>query len=112
VTGLLPSSAGAKKSSKEIAVHSADGGGMPKQAGNGREGGRIMRCGECSGSGACDPCDGYGTWPESCPNAGDGPECEICDGTGRCPECAGTGETRTTASNSDHSGTAAEMSTR
>jgi len=51
-----------------------------------------MRCGECSGSGGCDPCDGYGTYPDSFPNAGDGPECDICDGTGRCPECQGTGE--------------------
>jgi hypothetical protein len=55
--------------------------------------GRIMRCGECSGSGACDPCDGYGTYPDSSQNAGDGPECEICAATGRCPDCGGTGET-------------------
>ena len=41
-----------------------------------------MRCGECSGSGACDACDGYGTYPDSSPNAGDGPECEICEMTG------------------------------
>ena len=62
-----------------------------------------MRCGECSGSGACDPCDGYGTYPDSSPNAGDGPECEICDGTGRCPECDGTGETNNHNSNSNDS---------
>jgi hypothetical protein len=52
-----------------------------------------MRCGNCNGSGACDPCDGYGTYPDSSPNAGDGPDCEICQGTGRCPECDGTGDT-------------------
>ena len=69
-----------------------------------------MRCGECSGSGGCDACDGYGTYPDSYPNAGDGPECEICDGTGRCPECGGTGEI-TLPSNTTISGIAAGMRT-
>ena len=50
-----------------------------------------MRCGECSGSGACDPCDGYGTFPESWPDTGDGGECTICSGSGVCPECYGDG---------------------
>ena len=70
-----------------------------------------MRCGTCSGSGACDPCDGYGTYPDSSPNAGDGPECEICDATGRCPECHGTGDTSTNhnSNTNDISGSAAGM---
>ncbi|GAA1187503.1 hypothetical protein GCM10009608_24050 [Pseudonocardia alaniniphila] len=51
-----------------------------------------MVCAECTGSGACDPCDGYGFFPDSFPNAGDGPECDVCEGTGTCPECFGTGE--------------------
>ena len=50
-----------------------------------------MRCELCNGSGACDPCDGYGTYPDSSPNAGDGPDCEICDSSGECPNCHGTG---------------------
>jgi hypothetical protein len=49
-------------------------------------------CEACSGSAACDPCDGYGFYPDSFPNAGDGPECDVCDGSGQCPECFGTGE--------------------
>lgn len=52
-----------------------------------------MTCDGCSGSGACDPCDGYGCWPDSFPNAGDGPECDRCAGDGTCPDCGGTGET-------------------
>jgi hypothetical protein len=69
-----------------------------------------MGCGNCNGSGACDPCDGYGTYPDSAPNAGDGPDCEICQGTGRCPECDGTGDTNTsTDSDSGGSGAVAEM---
>jgi hypothetical protein len=55
----------------------------------------MVRCGECSGSGACDPCDGYGYGPDSWPNAGDGTECGVCEGTGLCPECHGTGSTST-----------------
>ncbi len=70
-----------------------------------------MRCGECSGSGACDACDGYGTYPDSSPIAGDGPECEICAMTGRCPECGGTGDTTTHNNHiNSGSGAAAEMS--
>ena len=52
-----------------------------------------MICDFCSGSGACDPCDGYGSLPDSYPNAGDGTECYICDTTGICPVCTGTGTT-------------------
>ncbi len=51
-----------------------------------------MRCAGCSGSGSCDPCDGYGFLPDSFPNAGDGPECEVCTGDGVCAECCGTGD--------------------
>ncbi len=54
-----------------------------------------MRCDECNGSGACDPCDGYGTFPDSYTNAGDGQECNACAGSGTCPECGGIGETTT-----------------
>ena len=50
-----------------------------------------MICTDCSGSGACDPCDGYGTLPDSYPDAGDGTECGICRGDGICPDCLGTG---------------------
>jgi hypothetical protein len=55
--------------------------------------GDHMTCQECNGSGACDPCDGYGTYPDSFPNAGDGQDCDICSGSGNCPDCNGTGET-------------------
>ena len=48
-------------------------------------------CQGCHGSGACDPCDGYGFYPDSYPGAGDGPECEICESSGCCPDCRGTG---------------------
>ena len=50
-----------------------------------------MICTDCSGSGACDPCDGYGTLPDSYPDAGDGTECGICRGDGICPDGLGTG---------------------
>ena len=63
-------------------------------------------CQECHGSGACDPCDGYGSYPDSSPNAGDGPECDCCTGSGECPECHGTGTAETTT------GTAEDVSTR
>ena len=52
-----------------------------------------MICTECSGSGACDPCDGYGTLPDSSPNAGDGVDCTVCAGEGICPDCTGSGTT-------------------
>ncbi len=52
----------------------------------------ISECEMCSGSGACDPCQGYGVLSDSYPNAGDGPDCDACDGTGTCPNCAGTGD--------------------
>jgi hypothetical protein len=48
-------------------------------------------CQGCNGSGACDPCDGYGFYPDSYPGAGDGPECEYCAGSGDCPDCHGNG---------------------
>ena len=51
-----------------------------------------MKCDGCSGSGSCDPCDGYGYMPDSSPNAGDGADCEICETTGVCPDCDGTGD--------------------
>lgn len=51
-----------------------------------------MRCDECSGSGSCDFCDGYGCYPDSYPGAGDGPECDVCEGAGTCAECFGSGE--------------------
>jgi hypothetical protein len=44
-------------------------------------------CGECSGSRACDVCDGYGD--STC-----GIECTACGGSGVCPGCFGDGETR------------------
>ena len=50
-----------------------------------------MDCAGCSGSGSCDPCDGYGFYPDSSPGAGDGPDCEMCDSSGCCPDCHGTG---------------------
>ena len=43
-----------------------------------------VECEQCGGSGACDPCDGYGFYPDSYPGAGDGPECEFCTGSGEC----------------------------
>lgn len=52
-----------------------------------------MICDLCSGSGACDPCDGYGTFPDSYPNAGDGADCDICDTSGSCPNCTATSTT-------------------
>jgi hypothetical protein len=58
-----------------------------------------MICHGCSGSGACDPCDGYGTFPDSYPNAGDGVECEICTGDGVCVDCGGTSDTTTNETN-------------
>lgn len=64
---------------------------MP-EFGQGRK--RGMKCTECSGSGSCDGCDGYGCYPDSYPHAGDGPDCGICDGSGECVECGGTGTTR------------------
>ena len=61
-----------------------------------------MVCGFCSGSGACDPCDGYGTSPDSFPNAGDGADCGICGASGVCPACDGTGETDNDTSANDN----------
>ena len=56
-----------------------------------------QNCQECNGSGACDPCDGYGFYPDSYPGAGDGPECEFCAGSGICPDCQGEQITSTTS---------------
>lgn len=53
-----------------------------------------QRCSQCRGSGACDPCAGYGFYPDSYPGAGDGPECEYCAGSGDCLGCHGDGTTR------------------
>ena len=60
---------------------------------------KPQNCQECNGPGACDPCDGYGFYPDSYPGAGDGPECECCAGSGNCPECRGQGTTSTTTEN-------------
>ena len=67
---------------------------MPK-TGDQTEGLVDVNCEECNGSGACDPCDGYGFYPDSYPGAGDGPECEICEASGCCPDCHGTGTSNT-----------------
>lgn len=45
-----------------------------------------MVCGKCSGSQACDVCDGYGDSINSI-------ECGACGGSGICPDCFGDGET-------------------
>ncbi len=58
--------------------------------------GGVMTCDGCSGSGACDPCDGYGTLPDSYPNAGDGADCDLCAADGVCITCGGTGITNRT----------------
>lgn len=44
-------------------------------------------CVECSGSGGCDACDGYGTLPG--PEGREGAECDVCEGSGVCVECLG-----------------------
>ena len=49
-----------------------------------------MVCGECSGSQACDVCDGYGDSINSI-------ECGACGGSGVCPGCFGDGETSSPA---------------
>ncbi len=41
----------------------------------------------CSGSGACDVCDGYGDLTGELDEGG--AECPACEGTGVCPECYG-----------------------
>ena len=51
-----------------------------------------MTCEECSGSGACDACDGYGTYPPTDPMRDDGPECDVCSGDGLCVACYGATE--------------------
>jgi molybdopterin biosynthesis enzyme MoaB len=58
-----------------------------------------MTCDGCSGSGACDPCDGYGTLPDSYPNAGDGADCDLCTADGVCITCGGTGTTTNSDTN-------------
>lgn len=49
-----------------------------------------MTCEDCTGSGSCDVCQGYGTTPDSHPGADDGTDCPACDGSGTCPGCHGT----------------------
>lgn len=49
-----------------------------------------MACTGCSGSGACDCCQGYGTTPDTYPGADDGTDCPACETTGLCPTCHGT----------------------
>ena len=49
-------------------------------------------CENCSGTGACDVCDGYGYSPPIRDSTnGEGPECDTCFGNGLCVECSGTG---------------------
>ncbi len=48
-----------------------------------------MTCEECSGSGACDACDGYGTYPSIGPENNEGPECDVCSGNRMCATCNG-----------------------
>ncbi|SDG45896.1 hypothetical protein SAMN05216377_11223 [Pseudonocardia oroxyli] len=48
-------------------------------------------CPDCTGSGSCDTCDGYGTAPGTHPVAGDSQDCPACLGDGVCPGCHGTG---------------------
>lgn len=50
-----------------------------------------MNCTECSGSGACDACDGYGCLPQIDTTNSDGPECGVCSGDGLCAVCYGGG---------------------
>ncbi len=64
-----------------------------------------MGCGECSGSGACDACSGYGTILDP-GDLTDGQDCPVCEGDGTCPDCAGTGEITTSTGD----GTLAEVS--
>ena len=61
-----------------------------------------MICDLCTGSGACDPCNGYGALPDSYPNAGDGADCQTCDSSGICPNCAGTGTTDHDLTDNEH----------
>ena len=51
-----------------------------------------MDCTNCSGTGGCDACDGYGYLPPIDGTNGEGPECVVCSGNGICAECLGAGE--------------------
>ena len=51
-----------------------------------------MRCVECSGSGACDACDGYGHLAPIDTGNGEGPECVVCFGDGMCADCYGSSD--------------------
>jgi hypothetical protein len=51
----------------------------------------MSTCPDCTGSGSCDTCQGYGTTPESHPGAADTHPCPACPGDGICPGCHGTG---------------------
>ena len=46
-----------------------------------------MTCEDCSGTGSCDACDGYGTYPSTEPTENGGPECDACSGNGLCTTC-------------------------
>jgi hypothetical protein len=50
----------------------------------------MSTCPDCTGSGSCDTCDGYGITPATHPGAGDGRDCPACI-AGECPTCHGTG---------------------
>ncbi|MFC4949044.1 hypothetical protein [Pseudonocardia sp. GCM10023141] len=51
-------------------------------------------CHECSGSGQCDACDGYGSLLATSGSESeyDGINCPVCSGTAQCVECCGIGE--------------------
>lgn len=51
----------------------------------------MSTCPDCTGSGSCDTCDGYGTTAETHPGAADARPCPACPGDGVCPGCHGTG---------------------
>lgn len=55
-----------------------------------------MTCEDCTGSGACDVCQGYGTTPDTYPSADDGSGCPACASSGVCPGCHGTTQHCTT----------------
>jgi len=54
----------------------------------------MSTCPDCTGSGSCDTCQGYGTTPDTHPGAADGHDCPACI-AGECPTCHGTGTPRT-----------------
>ena len=60
----------------------------------GPDGGAMVKCSECKGTGKveCGVCDGSGT--DECPHCSQEMDCEECGGDGKvpCDECDGTGE--------------------